>query len=234
MPQHPRTAAPPGSPGPRPGDEQKDCPPQHLRHRKQISLARKPKASIELTQTPGPGGPALTRTDGIRTPGSTTALTPTRARARARLAVGQSQRAPYRRREQIHHAGTTPPGTRDEGGGEAAATGSPLTDSDLTHEANVVLLEDPEHPEHLDYVRQALDKTPRRKNEPRYTRDGRMTGRTELGADSEATPDSGRCGRRAFFLLPAPATPTPKASALQGAPGDAAAPPPPESSSPTA
>nr|WP_308188151.1 DUF6009 family protein [Streptomyces sp. DH7] len=27
-------------------------------------------------------------------------------------------------------------------------------------------LEDPEHLEHLGYVRQALDKTPRRKNDP--------------------------------------------------------------------
>lgn len=32
-----------------------------------------------------------------------------------------------------------------------------LTDSDLANEANVVWLEDPQH---LDYVRQALDKTP--------------------------------------------------------------------------
>lgn len=32
-----------------------------------------------------------------------------------------------------------------------------LTDGDLAHEANVVWIEDPEN---LDYVRQALDKTP--------------------------------------------------------------------------
>ncbi|MFI1250317.1 DUF6009 family protein [Streptomyces anulatus] len=100
----------------------------------------------------------------------------------------------------------------------------------------MVLLEDPEHPEHLDYVRQALDKTPRRKNEPRYTRDGRMTGRTELGADTEATPDSGRCPAQGV-LRPArardptaPAPPTPEASAGKAPP----AMPPPESSSPTA
>lgn len=61
-PQHPRTAAPPGSSGPRPGDEQTDCPPQHLGHRDRSpgSQAR----SIARTQTPGPGGPALTRADG--------------------------------------------------------------------------------------------------------------------------------------------------------------------------
>ena len=39
-----------------------------------------------------------------------------------------------------------------------------LTEGDLTHEAHVVWLEDPDN---LDYVRQALDKTPRRRNKPR-------------------------------------------------------------------
>ncbi|MFD5640917.1 DUF6009 family protein [Streptomyces anulatus] len=77
-------------------------------------------------------------------------------------------------------------------------------------------------PEHPDNARQALDKTPRRKNEPHYARDGRMIGRIELGADTEADPDSGLYQRRVFFLLPA--TTTPKAFAGKAPP---AKPPPP-------
>ncbi|MDF9801542.1 hypothetical protein M2436_000089 [Streptomyces sp. HB372] len=77
-------------------------------------------------------------------------------------------------------------------------------------------------PEHPDNARQALDKTPRRKNEPHYARDGRMIGRIELGADTEADPDSGLYRRRVFFLLPA--TTTPKAFAGKAPP---AKPPPP-------
>ena len=46
-----------------------------------------------------------------------------------------------------------------------------LTEGDLTHEEHVVWLEDPDH---LDYVRQALDKTRRRNTKPPYARDGRM------------------------------------------------------------
>ena len=57
-----------------------------------------------------------------------------------------------------------------------------LTEGDLTHEAHVVWLEDPEN---LDYVRQALDKTPRRRNKPRYARDGRMVGYAELDDHAE-------------------------------------------------
>ncbi|MDX2918395.1 MULTISPECIES: DUF6009 family protein [Streptomycetaceae] len=93
-----------------------------------------------------------------------------------------------------------------------------LTDSDLVHEANVVWLEDPEG---LDYVRQALDKTPRRKNKPRYARDGRMIGYIELGADAEADPDSGLYRRRVFFLLPHDRDSDPEGVYRQGAPGEA-------------
>uniref|UniRef100_A0AAU2W3R7 DUF6009 family protein n=1 Tax=Streptomyces sp. NBC_00008 TaxID=2903610 RepID=A0AAU2W3R7_9ACTN len=93
-----------------------------------------------------------------------------------------------------------------------------LTDSDLTHEANVVWLEDTDH---LDYVRQALDKTPRRKNKPRYARDGRMIGYIELGADAEADPDSGLYRRRVFFLLPHDRDSDPEGVYRQGAPGEA-------------
>ncbi|MFJ3594724.1 MULTISPECIES: DUF6009 family protein [unclassified Streptomyces] len=93
-----------------------------------------------------------------------------------------------------------------------------LTDSDLIHEANVVWLEDPEP---LDYVRQALDKTPRRKNKPRYARDGRMIGYIELGAEAEADPDSGLYRRRVFFLLPHDRDSDPEGVYRQGAPGEA-------------
>lgn len=93
-----------------------------------------------------------------------------------------------------------------------------LTDSDLAHEANVVWLEDPER---LDYVRQALDKTPRRRSKPRYARDGRMIGYIELDADAAADPDSGLYRRRVFFLLPHDRDSEPDGVYRRGAPGEA-------------
>ncbi|MFI9019623.1 DUF6009 family protein [Streptomyces griseus] len=93
-----------------------------------------------------------------------------------------------------------------------------LTDSDLADEENVVWLEDPER---LDYVRQALDKTPRRRNKPRYARDGRMIGYVELGGAAEADPDSGLYRRRVFFLLPHDRDSDPDGVYRQGAPGEA-------------
>ncbi|MEW2064919.1 DUF6009 family protein [Streptomyces sp. NPDC007002] len=93
-----------------------------------------------------------------------------------------------------------------------------LTDSDLVHEAKVVWLENPES---LDYVRQALDKTPRRKNRPRYARDGRMIGYIELTTEAEADPDSGLYRRRVFFLLPHDRDSDPHGVYRQGAPGEA-------------
>ncbi|MFD9053252.1 DUF6009 family protein [Streptomyces zaomyceticus] len=93
-----------------------------------------------------------------------------------------------------------------------------LTESDLTDEARVVWLEDPGH---LDYVRQALDKTPRRRNKPRYARDGRMIGYTELADSATADPDSGLYRRRVFFLLPHDRDTEPEGVYRQGAPGEA-------------
>lgn len=93
-----------------------------------------------------------------------------------------------------------------------------LTESDLTDEARVVWLEDPGH---LDYVRQALDKTPRRRNKPRYARDGRMIGYTELADSANADPDSGLYRRRVFFLLPHDRDTEPEGVYRQGAPGEA-------------
>lgn len=93
-----------------------------------------------------------------------------------------------------------------------------LTEGDLTHEAHVVWLENPEN---LDYVRQALDKTPRRRNKPRYARDGRMVGYVELDKDAEANPDSGLFQRRTFFLLPHDRPNDPEGLYKKGAPGEA-------------
>ncbi len=93
-----------------------------------------------------------------------------------------------------------------------------LTESDLTHEQQVVWLESPDN---LDYVRQALDKTPRRRNKPRYARDGRMVGFTELDDDAEPDPDSGLYKRRVFFLLPHDRDSLPEGLYREGAPGEA-------------
>ncbi|MFD9287606.1 DUF6009 family protein [Streptomyces sp. ADI93-02] len=93
-----------------------------------------------------------------------------------------------------------------------------LTESDLCDEACIVWLEDTDN---LDYVRQALDKTPRRKNKPRYARDGRMIGYTELDETAGADPDSGLYRRRVFFLLPHDRDTDPDGVYQQGAPGEA-------------
>ncbi|PRH77778.1 transcription factor [Streptomyces solincola] len=93
-----------------------------------------------------------------------------------------------------------------------------LHESQLVHEAAVVWLEDPEG---LDYVRQALDKTGRRTGKPRYARDGRMVGYTELGKDAESNPDSGLYQRRTFFLLPHDRPNDPEGIYKAGAPGEA-------------
>ncbi|MFD3337088.1 DUF6009 family protein [Streptomyces sp. NPDC058700] len=93
-----------------------------------------------------------------------------------------------------------------------------LTAGDLTHEDKVVWLEDPEE---LDYVRQALDKTPRRRGKPRYHRDGRMIGFAELSESAEADPDSGLQKRRVFYLLPHDRDAEPNGLYRAGAPGEA-------------
>ncbi|MFD0375040.1 DUF6009 family protein [Streptomyces sp. NPDC127112] len=93
-----------------------------------------------------------------------------------------------------------------------------LQASDLTHEDKVVWLEDPAQ---LDYVRQALDKTPRRRGKPRYYRDGRMVGFAELCDSAEADPDSGLQKRRVFYLLPHDRDAEPDGLYRAGAPGEA-------------
>ncbi|CAM5461177.1 DUF6009 family protein [Streptomyces sp. NPDC087440] len=93
-----------------------------------------------------------------------------------------------------------------------------LNESDLAHENAVVWLESPDD---LDYVRQALDKTPRRRGKPRYARDGRLVGYTELDEHAEADPDSGLHKRRVFFLLPHDRDTAPGGYYAEGAPGEA-------------
>ncbi|MFE7402614.1 DUF6009 family protein [Streptomyces sp. NPDC057557] len=72
-------------------------------------------------------------------------------------------------------------------------------EGDLAQEAEVVWLESTED---LDYVRQALDKVNTRKGKPRYERDGRLVGYTNLAPTAPRRPDSGLFARRTFYLLP--------------------------------
>ncbi|SFT21367.1 DUF6009 family protein [Streptomyces sp. ok210] len=93
-----------------------------------------------------------------------------------------------------------------------------LTEGDLTHEEDVVWLEDPTD---FDYVRQALDKTRRRNTKPPYERDGRMVGYALLDNQAEPDPDSGLYKRRVFFLLPHDRDSLPGGLYREGAPGEA-------------
>ncbi|MFJ4633807.1 DUF6009 family protein [Streptomyces sp. NPDC088847] len=93
-----------------------------------------------------------------------------------------------------------------------------LAKSDLVYERHVVWLEDPES---LDYVRQALDKTSRRRGKPPYARAGRMVGYAELDDLAEADQDSGFYRRRVFFLLPHDRDSHPEGLYRGGSPGEA-------------
>ncbi len=70
---------------------------------------------------------------------------------------------------------------------------------DLAQETEVVWLESTED---LDYVRQALDKVSTRRGRPRFERDGRLVGYTNLDARAPRSSDSGLFARRTFYLLP--------------------------------
>ncbi|MEU8718454.1 DUF6009 family protein [Streptomyces sp. NPDC048663] len=95
---------------------------------------------------------------------------------------------------------------------------SMLQDSHLTDEVEVVWLEDPVD---LDYVRQALDKGHTRRGKPRYERDGRLIGYTNLKVGAASDPDSGLFARRTFFLLPHDRDKEPTGPYEVGAPGEA-------------
>jgi hypothetical protein len=93
-----------------------------------------------------------------------------------------------------------------------------LVEGDLSDEATVVWLEELEE---IDYVRQTLDKTTRRRNKPRWARYGRMVGYAELDDNAQADPDSGLYRRRVFFLLPHDRDVDPEGLYAAGAPGEA-------------
>ncbi|MFJ5220725.1 DUF6009 family protein [Streptomyces sp. NPDC088354] len=93
-----------------------------------------------------------------------------------------------------------------------------LEEAALTDEAQIVWLEDPEN---LDYVRQALDKLPRKGGKPRYARDGRMVGYSVLNDSAKPNPDSGLYERRVFFLLPHDRDASPEGAYAHFSPGEA-------------
>ncbi|MET9669334.1 DUF6009 family protein [Streptomyces sp. NPDC006475] len=95
---------------------------------------------------------------------------------------------------------------------------SMLRDSQLTGEREVVWLEEIGT---LDYVRQALDKVNTRRGKPRYERDGRLVGYTNLGPHADRDEDSGLFARRTFFLLPHDRPNDPSGPYQVGAPGEA-------------
>ncbi|MGW6016184.1 DUF6009 family protein [Streptomyces sp. NPDC055210] len=72
-------------------------------------------------------------------------------------------------------------------------------EDDLAQETEIVWLEDPSS---LDYVRQALDKVNTRRGKPRYERDGRLIGYSNLEPKAQRSVDSGLFARRTFYLLP--------------------------------
>ncbi|MFF1699981.1 DUF6009 family protein [Streptomyces sp. NPDC058257] len=72
-------------------------------------------------------------------------------------------------------------------------------EGDLVQEAEVIWLEDTAD---MDYVRQALDKVGTRKGKPRYERDGRLIGYSNLTPGAPRSADSGLFARRTFYLLP--------------------------------
>ncbi|GAA2615875.1 DUF6009 family protein [Streptomyces roseoviolaceus] len=74
-----------------------------------------------------------------------------------------------------------------------------ISADEISHETEIVWLEDIDH---LDYVRQSLDRLPTRKGKPPYHRDGRMVGYAILGPDAKASRASGTFRRRVFWLLP--------------------------------
>ncbi|GAA2307864.1 DUF6009 family protein [Streptomyces kunmingensis] len=72
-------------------------------------------------------------------------------------------------------------------------------EGDVAQEVEIVWIEDPMK---LDYVRQALDKVHTRKGKPRYERDGRLIGYSNLAPKAPRSADSGLFARRTFYLLP--------------------------------
>ncbi|MFF2128359.1 DUF6009 family protein [Streptomyces olivochromogenes] len=93
-----------------------------------------------------------------------------------------------------------------------------ITEDEISHETDLIWLEDTTH---LDYVRQSLDRLPTRKGRPAYHRDGRMVGYALLGPDAKASRSSGTFRRRVFWLLPHDRDSEPEGLYVTGAPAEA-------------
>ncbi|GAA4978271.1 DUF6009 family protein [Yinghuangia aomiensis] len=70
---------------------------------------------------------------------------------------------------------------------------------ELQHETDIVWLEDITP---LDYVRQSLDRLPRRGGKPAYHRPGRLVGYAVLGPSARPSRASGTYLRRVIWLAP--------------------------------
>ncbi|MGR6975191.1 DUF6009 family protein [Streptomyces cynarae] len=93
-----------------------------------------------------------------------------------------------------------------------------ITEDEISHETDIVWLEDIEH---LDYVRQSLDRLPTRRGKPPYHRPGRMVGYALLGPQAKASRSSGTFRRRVFWLLPHDRDTVPDGLYAKGAPAEA-------------
>jgi hypothetical protein len=93
-----------------------------------------------------------------------------------------------------------------------------ISDDEIKYETELVWLEDVEH---LDYVRQSLDRLPTRGGRPAYCRDGRMVGYAILGSHAKASRASGTFRRRVFWLLPHDRDTEPEGLYAMGAPAEA-------------
>lgn len=93
-----------------------------------------------------------------------------------------------------------------------------ITEDEISHESELVWLEDIAH---LDYVRQSLDRLPNRKGRPAYHRDGRMVGYALLASSAKASRTSGTFRRRVFWLLPHDRDSQPEGLYARSAPAEA-------------
>ncbi|MFF6995899.1 DUF6009 family protein [Streptomyces sp. NPDC008313] len=93
-----------------------------------------------------------------------------------------------------------------------------IAEDEISHEADLVWLEDIDH---LDYVRQSLDRLPTRGGKPAYHRDGRMVGYARLSPKAKSSRSSGTFRRRVFWLLPHDRDSRPEGLYAKGAPAEA-------------
>lgn len=93
-----------------------------------------------------------------------------------------------------------------------------ITEDEISHEADIVWLEDIDR---LDYVRQSLDRLPTRKGKPAYHRDGRMVGYALLDTTAKPSRASGTFRRRVFWLLPHDRDSQPQGLYAKSAPAEA-------------